>query len=274
MKAKGRRHYWGVDCGSRAIKIALGDEQGRVLKMMRTKTLFPLGENVSKALRSLMPSVQPFKGERSELDEGHNVILTGYGRHHVAFATRSLTEIKSHFLGVQHQLKLSGDYELIDIGGQDSKVIHVRKGQVAHFDINRKCAAGTGAFIEELANRLDLDISKLGDLAVQSDHSLVLNSFCTVFAAQEALKLLMNGEKVENLIGALYESVAKRVLEMTPIESNRVVFSGGVMAHHPKLLPVFASRLPGKHLEVVPDAEFAGAIGAMRFGMIEDGMAG
>jgi len=261
-----RQHlYWGVDCGSVAIKVCACNAAGEIVEKRKVKTLFPLAEHVNRALR-------PGNGALTPLDDhgvkpGHSVVATGYGRNHIDCADKRLTEIKAHFLGVEQQCNIAGRYTIIDIGGQDSKVIQVNDHRVAHFVLNRKCAAGTGAYIEELAHRLELDLGDLAALSAAHDKALRLNSYCTVFSGQEVIKTLMDGERVENLVHALYGSVVERILEMTHFETGRIVFSGGVLRFHPALHEIFARRLPECRFELVANAQYCGALGAACFGM-------
>ncbi|MCC6337610.1 MAG: hypothetical protein IT380_26920 [Myxococcales bacterium] len=263
--------YWGVDCGSTEIKVVACDDAGRVLHRHRRRTLFPLIEHVRGALAGDGDFENPLVDGGARVAEGHFVTATGYGRGHLDFAQDKLTEIRAHYLGVRHQLGAElppgQDYAIIDIGGQDSKVITVKTGDVDQFIINRKCAAGTGAFIEELAHRLRIELASLPELERRHDAELTLNSYCTVFAAQEVIKVLMEGQRVENLIHALYRSVVKRVLEMTVVTAPSVVFSGGVLTHHEPLRRMFGEKLPGKRFLLAPEAQFCGAIGAALHGL-------
>lgn len=271
--------FWGVDCGSAEIKVAALDRDGRLLATRKRRTLFPLNAHVHRALAGsdgeLSPLLHadaglPGDGQPPPLRPGHRIFATGYGRHHMGFAHGQLTEIKAHFLGVQHQLRLQQDYTIIDIGGQDAKVIRATPKRVMQFAINRKCAAGTGAYIEELAHRLEVPLPALPALAAAHDKELTLNSYCTVFSGQEVIKLLMTGERVENLIHALYRSVVKRVLEMTAIDTDTLVFSGGVMSHHLLLMPLFAERFDSVRTILAPNAQYCGALGAAIHGINEE----
>jgi len=271
--------FWGVDCGSAEIKIAAIDSAGRILELRKGRTLFPLIEHVHRALSGSTDALSPLADEQRAVtpDEGtelaaragHVIYATGYGRNHIKGVHGSLTEIKAHFLGVQHQIELEHDYTIIDIGGQDSKVIRATPKRVDQFVINRKCAAGTGAYIEELAHRLEVPMDRLPGLARQHDSDLTLNSYCTVFSGQEVIKLLMHGERVENLIQALYRSVVKRVLEMTAIDTDTLVFSGGVLEHHPVLVPLFIEQFERIETIMAPNAQFCGALGAAVHAMKE-----
>ncbi len=258
----GGHTYWGVDCGSTQIKVCACDAEGRILHKRIGRTLFPLMDHVRKTLVGDGAEPSPLSADQQSVKENHTLVATGYGRNHIAFADAALTEISAHFIGAQQLLGLEGPYTIIDIGGQDSKVIQVQDGRVGQFVINRKCAAGTGAFIEELAHRLEVKLEDLTALARQHDKEMTLNSYCTVFSGQEVIKVLMNGERLENLIHALYASVVQRVLEMTSITSEDVVFSGGVMNYNPVLLELFRARLPGHRTHLVDDAQFCGAYGA------------
>ncbi len=267
--SENQTYVWGVDCGSSEIKVVCCDQTGRLLLKRKQKTLFPLYDHVFSALNG-DSKASPFIEGGNSVKPNHRIIATGYGRNYLNFIDDKLTEIKAHFLGVQSQLQLNKAYTLIDIGGQDAKVIHAIDGRVDQFVINRKCAAGTGAYIEELAHRLEVPLSEMTQLAQAHDKELTLNSYCTVFSGQEVIKVLMTGERVENLIYALYRSVVKRVLEMTSITTDTVVFSGGVMNHHPMLVTLFAEKLNDKELIVAPETQFCGALGAAFFGLKEE----
>ncbi|PCI50936.1 MAG: ATPase [Alphaproteobacteria bacterium] len=259
--------YWGVDCGSSEIKVVALDRAGKLLLKRKQKTLFPLQDHVRHALSGEEGDLTPFVSPDSdEIKPGHRVIATGYGRKYISFAHGALTEIKAHYIGVQNQLNLNNAYSIIDIGGQDSKIICIDHAKVDQFIINRKCAAGTGAYIEELGHRLEVPLAHMTALASDNDKELSLNSYCTVFSGQEVIKVLMNGERVENIIYALYSSVVKRVMEMTTITTDIVVFSGGVLRFHPKLVEMFTEKLAESNPKIktilAPNTQYSGAIGA------------
>ncbi len=258
--------YWGVDCGSTQIKVCVCDSEGTILHKRIGRTLFPLMEHVCKPLAGEDSGLSPLTDDLQGLKENHTLVATGYGRNHIKFADGKLTEISAHFLGAQRLLQLEGPYTIVDIGGQDSKVIEVHDGRVGQFVINRKCAAGTGAFIEELAHRLEVKLEDLTGLARAHDKEMTLNSYCTVFSGQEVIKILMHGERLENLIHALYASVVQRILEMTSLTTDTVVFSGGVMNYNPVLMDMFKEKLPDQRTVLVENAQYCGAYGAALFG--------
>ena len=257
--------YWGVDCGSTQIKVVACDGDGRIVHKHIGRTLFPLMEHVREVLSGRDTGMSPLSDDQRSVKANHTVVTTGYGRKHIDFTQGTLTEISAHFLGAQELLQLEGPYTIVDIGGQDSKVIEVHDGRVGQFVINRKCAAGTGAFIEELAHRLEVKLEDLTDLARAHDKEMVLNSYCTVFSGQEVIKILMHGERLENLIQALYASVVQRILEMTNITTENVVFSGGVMNYNPVLVDLFRQALPDNKTHLIENAQYCGAYGAALF---------
>jgi predicted CoA-substrate-specific enzyme activase len=196
------------------------------------------------------------------------ILSTGYGRRNVPFAGSTKTEISCHARGSFHDFPHA--HTLIDIGGQDSKIIKVDDtGKRTGFKMNRKCAAGTGAFLEEIANRLRVPIEKLDELAGKAEAEAQLGSYCTVFTATEILTRIREGVSVENLVRGVFGAVIKRALEMDPLDGN-IVMSGGVVAHNPFLVEMFRRKL-GKEIVTPPFPQFTGAFGAALLALEEQG---
>ncbi len=196
------------------------------------------------------------------------IISTGYGRRNVPFANTTKTEISCHARGSFHDFPHA--HTLIDIGGQDSKIIKVNtSGKRISFKMNRKCAAGTGAFLEEIANRLKIPIGELNDLAEKAEEEVQLGSYCTVFTATEILTKIREGVEVENLVRGIFGAVIKRAMEMDPLEGN-IVMSGGVVAYNPFFVEMFGEKL-GKKIFVPPLPQFTGAFGAALYAWEEKG---
>jgi len=150
---------------------------------------------------------------------------------------------------------------VVDIGGQDNKIIHIdENGRRQDFRMNRKCAAGTGAFVEEIAMRLGLDVEDLDPLAASTDLSVHLGSFCTVFTKTEILAHLRQGAAVEQIVRGAFDSVVTRIVEMDTFDGE-VVLTGGVAAHNPTIAKLLSSRL-GREVTVPPYPQFTGALGA------------
>jgi len=194
-------------------------------------------------------------------------VSTGYGRHNVAFAADNRTEIGCHAKGCFFHFP--SPLTIIDIGGQDNKVIKLDdKGHRLGFKMNRKCAAGTGAFLEEMSPRLDIPLEEMDVLARLSDNMVELGSFCTVFSATEVLQHIRNGKKLPDIIKGLFFSVIKRVLEMDSLTQN-VVMTGGVVAHNPYIVAM-AEEVIGRKILVPPFPQHTGAIGAALYAMEDE----
>jgi len=180
----------------------------------------------------------------------------------VDWADGTMTEIACHGRGAHFHFR--EPITVIDIGAQDNKVINLdARGRRTSFKMNRKCAAGTGAFLEEIALRLNLDVSQLDSLAEQSTKEVSLGSFCTVFAATEILGKIRAGERVEDIVKGAFRSVVKRIVEMDAIE-GRLVMTGGVVANN-RLLAELAAEAFKTEASVPPEPQYIGAFGAALF---------
>jgi predicted CoA-substrate-specific enzyme activase len=186
-------------------------------------------------------------------------VATGYGRKNAPFADRHRTEIACHARGAYHHHPHA--CQVVDIGGQDNKVIQLRAdGSVEQFQMNRKCAAGTGAFVEEIARRLELDLADLERLAEGADRDITLSSFCTVFSATEVIQLIREGEGPGNICKGIFNAVVARVVEMGQLGKD-IVLTGGVAEAFPVVGKILAART-GAEVLVPPHAQFTGALGA------------
>ena len=173
-----------------------------------------------------------------------------------------MTEIACHGKGAYHFIRQA--MTVIDIGAQDCKLIHLdARGCRTGFKMNRKCAAGTGAFLEEIAYRLDLTPADLNGLAERSTRESPLGSFCTVFAATEILEKIRAGLMVEDIIKGAFRSVVNRVREMDVV-TGTLVMTGGVAAHNPALVRIVEEAF-GRPVLLPPDPQFIGALGAALF---------
>ena len=156
---------------------------------------------------------------------------------------------------------VDGPLTVVDIGGQDAKIILVDgEGRRVGHKMNRKCAAGTGSFLEEMALRLDVRIGELPALAAASTEELELGSFCTVFAGTELLTLIRGGHQPADLAMAAYRSLVKRIVAMDVLQGC-VVATGGVIAHHPTMVRLLSRELRVE-IMVPPHPQEMGAFGA------------
>lgn len=243
--------YAGVDVGSTTTKAVIIDRDGAVVgRAVRSS-----GTDLSMAARECLGEALVMAGEPAP----GIVVSTGYGRGNVPDVAASVTEITCHGLGAYHHFP--EEMTVVDIGGQDTKVISLdTRGRRVAFKMNRKCSAGTGVFLEEIARRLEIPLEELDSVARTSRHSAPLNSYCTVFASTEMLSRIRAGEAREDLVLGAYESVVKRVREMADLRGT-VVMTGGVVAYHPIVGDLMA-RETGATVKVPPDPHLVGALGA------------
>jgi predicted CoA-substrate-specific enzyme activase len=187
------------------------------------------------------------------------VMATGFGRKNVPFAHDAKTEIGCHGRGCYHYFPEV--ITVVDIGGQDSKIIKLdAQGKRLSFKMNRKCAAGTGAFLEEMAHKLDIAIGDLDGLAQAATRTAQIGSYCTVFTATEVLDRIRAGERLDEIVRGLFDAVAKRIVEMDTL-TGRVVMTGGVVAFNPIVAELLSARA-GVMVEIAPHPQAMGAFGA------------
>ena len=249
-------YFCGIDIGASTAKLAIVDETGTIVARAMKRS----GVDYARAAEELLAEALAAASlERSQIVRS---VSTGYGRDNVPFSDGKMTEIACHGRGAHFHFPQR--ITVIDIGAQDSKVIHLdEQGKRLRFKMNRKCAAGTGAFIEEIALRLALDVSELNALAAKSTHDVPLSSFCTVFAATEVLAKIRAGMDVADIVRAAFCSVVKRIVEMDRVD-GRLVTTGGVVAHNPYLTTLLGEAFETEAL-VPPDPQTIGAFGAALF---------
>jgi (R)-2-hydroxyacyl-CoA dehydratese activating ATPase len=244
----------GIDAGSRTIKAVLLDtDRGRVL----ASGLCDQGVRQAELAEKLVRRVLRQAGLRA--DRVDRTVATGYGRNSLV-ADRAVTEITCHARGVRHLLPRARS--VIDIGGQDSKVIRLdRGGHVQDFVMNNRCAAGTGRFLELVAGRLELALPALGKAAARARRPTAISSMCAVFAETEIVGLLAAGEKPANIAAGVQAAIASRILAMAGKDlPEPVAFTGGV-ALVGGMREALQKALRCRIL-IPPDPQFAGALGA------------
>jgi len=245
--------YAGIDSGSWNTKAVVIDGDARVLAMAVDRS----GADLAAAATHVYDTALARAG--CARDDVHAVWATGFGRQCVAFADGSRTELDCHGRGVAHYVR--GPLVVVDIGGEDAKVIRVDAfGQRVAHRMNRKCAAGTGSFLDEIALRLGVPVEAMNALADRSSEALELSSFCTVFAGTELLGLIRGGRRPADLAMAAYRSLVKRIIAMDVLQ-GQVVATGGVVAHHPVLVRLLAHDA-GVQVTVPPHPQEMGAFGA------------
>ncbi len=249
------QYFAGVDVGSMSTDVSIIDNSGKVL----AELVIPTGVSGSEAAEKAFDSVLKMAGiTRTDIA---GVTSTGYGRTSVAFATGKTTEISCHGLGA-HQL-FPNTRTVIDIGGQDSKVIQIdAQGRMLDFAMNDKCAAGTGRFLEVMANRLELDLNELSNPLNLAVESAPISSTCTVFAESEVISLLAKNTPREQIVHGLQRSIVNRIWSMaTSIGmEGEVTLTGGVANN--KGLVVLLEEKFGLPLNIPENPQTVGARGA------------
>jgi predicted CoA-substrate-specific enzyme activase len=191
-------------------------------------------------------------------------VATGYGRISVPFADKKVTEISCHALGAYKLFPDTGT--VIDIGGQDSKVIQVGQGgKVLDFAMNDKCAAGTGRFLEVMAAKLGISLDEMGSLSLKGEKEARISSICTVFAESEVVSLVARNHPREGIIRGLHRAIVNRVWSMvrTIGTHGEVTMSGGV-AKNKGVVALMEEKL-GKPIHVYREPQIVGAFGAALF---------
>lgn len=250
------KHFAGIDVGTTTTKAVIIDADKNLLGRAVRRSGADLTLAATKAFEEAIARAGIAK------ETIQFIVATGFGRRNVPFADDSKTEISCHARGCHHYFREA--LTIVDIGGQDNKVIKLdAQGRRTDFAMNRKCAAGTGSFLEEIAYKLDLPLVDLEGLARTAASAAQIGSYCTVFSATEVLDRIRLGENANDIVRGLFDSVAKRILEMDTL-TDRVVMTGGVVAHNPIVAELLSARA-GVEIEIAPYPQEMGAFGAALF---------
>ena len=242
-----RNYFAGIDIGSRTIEVVVM-EDGRVVETRQSDSGF-----------------DPLKEALMLLDgaKRNRIMATGYGRHllEVALDAPTVTEIKAYAVGTLYLVPEART--ILDIGGQDSKAISLNEsGRVLKFEMNDRCAAGTGKFLEVMARALGFTIEEFGSQALKAGKDIQISSMCTVFAESEVTSLLAKGEDRLDIALGLHRSVVRRAAGMLKRVSvdGPIVFAGGV-ARNPCMHHLLEDALQAD--TIVPEnPQMVGALGA------------
>jgi len=244
----------GIDAGSRAMKIVLMDSEGDRLVAAGYADQIP---DQARLARELLEETAA-KASLTPRDISR-IVGTGYGRPLISRADTTVTEITCQARGVRSLLPEVRS--IVDIGGQDSKVIFLDVLGVRDFAMNDRCAAGTGQYMEMTARRLNVSLPELGHIASFSLRPAVISSMCAVFAETEIVSLLASGTDTEDIAAGVFRSIAARVAALAGSKLEPpVVFTGGAA-----LIPgmdKFLSEALGRELTIVPDPRMSAARGA------------
>jgi (R)-2-hydroxyacyl-CoA dehydratese activating ATPase len=257
-RKSGMMYFAGIDIGSTMTKAVIIDEAENISGYV----LGPSGAEHRRLANWVMREALDKVG--IDIDDIVYIVSTGYGRVNVPFADADLTEITCHARGVSKWIPQA--HTIIDIGGQDSKGIRVKDGRVANFVMNDKCAAGTGRFLEIIAEILGVKIEDLADLSLQASEKVNISNICTAFAGQEVMSFLAEGIAREKIAAGLHNSLAKRICNMVNrigIVKEVVITGGG--AKNKALVKDLEFHL-NTQVQIPPEPLVSGALGAAVIG--------
>lgn len=249
-------YFAGVDIGSTMTKVVIMSDR------IEASLIGPTGPEHRKLANRVME--EALGKARLTFEDLTYIVATGYGRINVPFADRQITEITCHAKGL-HSL-LPTVKTVVDVGGQDSKGIKIQNGKVMNFVMNDKCAAGTGRFLEIIADSLGVPLEKIGEMSLAAERIAAVSSTCTVFAEQEIISRLASGEPIANLIAGIHDAVATRISSLVKklnVEPDIAVTGGG--AKNIGLVRALESKF-GCPLLVPPEPLITGALGAALMG--------
>ena len=243
----------GIDIGSTCAKTVVLDENKNILHRLLQPTGWSSAETAD-AIRCQLTALGVDWNQAA-------VVATGYGRICVPYADKCVTEITCHGRGACHIFG-KDHLTVIDIGGQDTKLICVEDRMVKDFIMNDKCSAGTGRFLEIMSNTLGVKPEQLCELAEQGG-GVSISSMCTVFAESEVISLIGRGEAKENIAFGVVDSIVKKVATQAGrlhLEGNKVCLTGGLCDFD--YVRTSLSKCLNVEVETQPDGRYAGAIGA------------
>jgi predicted CoA-substrate-specific enzyme activase len=240
----------GLDFGSRFVKLAYYDGRQR-LRKIKIDTLIFYRDYLQR-----LPNRIVFDWPRLGLASPARLIATGYGKHLLQDYLPTITEIRAHFRGALAQTDLS-HFILLEIGGQDTKVLYIKDRRVFDFLTNDKCAAGTGRFLENMARFLKMPMREFG---AASHDPVVISNTCAIFGETELISHILNGVPLARIAAGVNDSVARRALSMLKRYPCRtIVFVGGVARNQ---AVVNGLRRPGDYEVIIPEEpQFNGALG-------------
>lgn len=240
----------GIDIGSTATKAVVANDAGDIAE----KLVMPTGFSSVEAADEVAKRLQQAGYDANELP----VVATGYGRIAVPYANKVVTEITCHARGAW--ALFADDGTVVDVGGQDTKAIGLAAGKVRKFVMNDKCSAGTGRFLEIMADRLGVSQQELARLAAAGQPTVISN-MCTVFAESEVISLVGKGEPRENIARGVIDSVVSRVATLVgQVPASRYFLTGGLCEND--YVRTRLSEELSAPVDSCENGRFAGALGA------------
>ena len=244
----------GIDIGSTTSKCVILEDG----KTIRAKSLVKAGTGTDGPMRAYQEVLESAGLKREDMAY---IMATGYGRTTFADMDSEMSELSCHAKGMYAMAPEVRT--IIDIGGQDAKVIRLgNNGKVMNFLMNDKCAAGTGRFLDVMAGILQLDVDELGAYALRAEEPVRISSTCTVFAESEVISQLSKGVALPNLIAGICNSVASRTAALAKrADVKEAVYMTGGVAKNIGVRSALSREL-GVEVKMIPDAQYMGAMGA------------
>ena len=249
-------YFTGIDIGSTMTKVVIINDN------ILASVVGPTGPEHRKLAHKVME--EALGKLKLPFTDITYIVATGYGRVNVPFADKQITEISCHARGVAHLVPTART--VIDIGGQDCKGIKLGNGKAVDFAMNDKCAAGTGRFLEVIAEALGIKLEDMGEISLKARKVAEISNICTVFAELEVVSKLAEGVPVEELVAGLHQSIATRIygtVRRLKIEKDVVVTGGG--AKNIGLVKALEAKL-GYPVIIPAEPLLTGALGAALFG--------
>jgi predicted CoA-substrate-specific enzyme activase len=246
----------GIDIGSTTTKAVILRADDTI-----SYALQPTGIDITAVSHRVI--IEALEKVGLNIEDIDRIVATGYGRISIPFATTTITEITCNAAGVHHLYPNAS--LVVDIGGQDSKVIKIdEKGRVVQFAMNDKCAAGTGKFLEVAAQTLGVPVSEIGAISQQSKNKVTISSTCTVFAQTEIVSLIARQTNKEDIAAGLHESIVSRlyglISSVNPDPKAEVVLTGGVAKN--AAIVQLLQRMMGREISVPENPQIITALGA------------
>lgn len=250
------RFIAGIDIGTRMTKCVIFDCTDE--KIIARATCLT-GHNLAQASEDVL--AEACRSASLRPTDVFYVASTGYGRYQVPMRQIQITDISCHAIGAKHLFP--GTTSVLDVGAQNAKAIRVdHNGRVAKFKMNDKCASGAGRFLERVAKGLELELDDIGNLSLRSKDPQPISSICAVLAESEVINLITIGYPVEDILMGAHLSISDRILAMLRQvgADGEITLTGGI-TRNVGMVKALEQKL-GKPLNVCPDSEYAGALGA------------
>ena len=257
-KKMGKGYFAGIDSGSTSTDVVILNKNKEIV----TGIILPTGAGAAiGAERALEEALKDANLQREDIDA---LVTTGYGRTAIQDGDKSITEITCHARGAHY---LNPEVRtVVDIGGQDSKVIRLDEtGAVVNFVMNDKCAAGTGRFLEMMARTMEMSLDKMSVTGLQYDEDITISSMCTVFAESEVVSLIAQNKKTDDIVHGLNKAVAAKTASLAKRVGgeDKYMMTGGVSKNQ-GLVRTLEEKL-GTELVISDKAQLCGALGAALF---------